>query len=356
MPRVRLPRLGSRARGEGDRPRPAARARARRAWAPVGRVGSAAAAECPSLHSSYGEDGGASGALGRRDHEGRSRTSPLGRADPGGSRPLARPDQGGCRTGQRRARAARLPTRRPDLGRREPHRRWRARRPVPDRRLPDRLGHLVEHDATRCSPRSPDRASTRTTTSTWASRRTTSSRRPCTLRRSTRSTKSAAGDGASRCLARGEGAGVRRRRQVGTDALDGRRPRHARSGVRAAMPPRCARASTRVRDTLAAARPDPARRHRRPAPGSTRTRSSLRACASCSPTRPASRSRAPADPFEAQAARDGDRRGFRSAETVAVSPTKVANDIRFLGSGPRAGLAEIALPELQKGARSCRAR
>ena len=35
--------------------------------------------------------------------------------------------------------------------------------------------------------------------------------------------------------------------------------------------------------------------------------------------------------------------------TVAVSLTKVANDIRFLGSGPRAGLAEIALPELQKG-------
>jgi fumarate hydratase class II len=36
-------------------------------------------------------------------------------------------------------------------------------------------------------------------------------------------------------------------------------------------------------------------------------------------------------------------------KTVAVSLTKVANDIRFLGSGPRAGLAEIALPELQKG-------
>ncbi len=36
-------------------------------------------------------------------------------------------------------------------------------------------------------------------------------------------------------------------------------------------------------------------------------------------------------------------------KTVAVSLTKIANDIRFLGSGPRAGLAEIALPELQKG-------
>jgi fumarate hydratase class II len=34
---------------------------------------------------------------------------------------------------------------------------------------------------------------------------------------------------------------------------------------------------------------------------------------------------------------------------VAVSLTKIANDIRLMGSGPRAGLAEIRLPELQKG-------
>jgi len=34
---------------------------------------------------------------------------------------------------------------------------------------------------------------------------------------------------------------------------------------------------------------------------------------------------------------------------VAVSLTKVANDLRYLGSGPRAGLAELSLPELQKG-------
>ena len=36
-------------------------------------------------------------------------------------------------------------------------------------------------------------------------------------------------------------------------------------------------------------------------------------------------------------------------KVVAVSLTKIANDIRLMGSGPRAGLAEIALPELQKG-------
>jgi fumarate hydratase, class II len=57
----------------------------------------------------------------------------------------------------------------------------------------------------------------------------------------------------------------------------------------------------------------------------------------------------PADPFEAQAARDGIVEASGALKTVAVSLTKVANDIRFLGSGPRAGLGEIALPELQKG-------
>jgi fumarate hydratase, class II len=58
---------------------------------------------------------------------------------------------------------------------------------------------------------------------------------------------------------------------------------------------------------------------------------------------------APADPFEAQAARDGIVETSGALKTVAVSLTKVANDIRYLGSGPRAGLAEIFLPELQKG-------
>jgi fumarate hydratase class II len=58
---------------------------------------------------------------------------------------------------------------------------------------------------------------------------------------------------------------------------------------------------------------------------------------------------APADPFEAQAARDGIVEVSGALKTVAVSLTKIANDIRYLGSGPRAGLAEIFLPELQKG-------
>ncbi len=58
---------------------------------------------------------------------------------------------------------------------------------------------------------------------------------------------------------------------------------------------------------------------------------------------------APADPFEAQAARDGLVETSGALKTVAVSLTKIANDLRWMGSGPRAGLAEIFLPELQKG-------
>jgi fumarate hydratase, class II len=57
----------------------------------------------------------------------------------------------------------------------------------------------------------------------------------------------------------------------------------------------------------------------------------------------------PADAFEAQSARDGLVELSGALKTVAVSLTKIANDIRLMGSGPRAGLAEIVLPELQKG-------
>jgi len=58
---------------------------------------------------------------------------------------------------------------------------------------------------------------------------------------------------------------------------------------------------------------------------------------------------APADPFEAQAARDALVEASGALKVVAVSYTKIANDIRLMGSGPRAGLAELFLPELQKG-------
>jgi len=57
----------------------------------------------------------------------------------------------------------------------------------------------------------------------------------------------------------------------------------------------------------------------------------------------------PAHPFEAQGARDALVELSGALKTVAVSCTKIANDIRWMGSGPRAGLAEVFLPELQKG-------
>ncbi len=57
----------------------------------------------------------------------------------------------------------------------------------------------------------------------------------------------------------------------------------------------------------------------------------------------------PADPFESQAARDALVEASGALKVVAVSLTKIANDLRLMGSGPRAGLAEVFLPELQKG-------
>ena len=58
---------------------------------------------------------------------------------------------------------------------------------------------------------------------------------------------------------------------------------------------------------------------------------------------------APADPFEAQGNRDALVELSGALKVVAVSLTKIANDLALMGSGPRAGLAEMRLPELQKG-------
>src|SRR5215216_1397457 len=53
--------------------------------------------------------------------------------------------------------------------------------------------------------------------------------------------------------------------------------------------------------------------------------------------------------FQAQSAMDGTVFASGALKTVAVSLMKISNDIRWLGSGPRAGLGEIALPEVQPG-------
>jgi fumarate hydratase class II len=59
--------------------------------------------------------------------------------------------------------------------------------------------------------------------------------------------------------------------------------------------------------------------------------------------------RAPEDPFEAQGNRDALVELSGALKVIAVSLTKIANDLALMGSGPRAGLGEILLPELQKG-------
>ncbi|KAB8182283.1 class II fumarate hydratase [Microbispora catharanthi] len=55
------------------------------------------------------------------------------------------------------------------------------------------------------------------------------------------------------------------------------------------------------------------------------------------------------DHFEAQGARDGLVELSGMLKVIAVSLNKIANDLRWMGSGPRAGLAEINLPDLQPG-------
>jgi fumarate hydratase class II len=56
-----------------------------------------------------------------------------------------------------------------------------------------------------------------------------------------------------------------------------------------------------------------------------------------------------ANHFEAQAARDAVVQASGSLKTLAVSLIKIANDLRWLASGPRCGIGEILIPDLQPG-------
>ncbi|MHB8657008.1 MAG: class II fumarate hydratase [Solirubrobacteraceae bacterium] len=58
---------------------------------------------------------------------------------------------------------------------------------------------------------------------------------------------------------------------------------------------------------------------------------------------------APEDPFEAQGNRDALVELSGALKVIAVSMTKIAGDLALMGSGPRAGIGELFLPELQKG-------
>jgi fumarate hydratase, class II len=58
---------------------------------------------------------------------------------------------------------------------------------------------------------------------------------------------------------------------------------------------------------------------------------------------------APEDPFEAQGNRDALVELSGALKVIAVSLTKISGDLALMGSGPRAGIGELFLPELQKG-------
>ena len=142
---------------------------------------------------------------------------------------------------------------------------------------------------------------------------------------------------------------VQERRQGRPHPPDGRGAGHARPGVRRlrrADPPRPGADRVGARRTSGRSRSAAPR----PAPASTRTRSSPRASASKLKADSKLKQIAPpADPFEAQANRDALVELSGALKVVAVSLTKIAQDIALMGSGPRAGIGELFLPELQKG-------
>ena len=103
------------------------------------------------------------------------------------------------------------------------------------------------------------------------------------------------------------------------------------------------------RGRAAASRADPARRHRHRHRAQHASRVRPARAQRCSPRRSRLPIAAPLDHFEAQASRDALIETSGALKVVAASLTKIANDLRWMGSGPRAGLGELILPELQKG-------
>ena len=286
---------------------------------------------------------------GSRDGEGDRELPGVRRADPAPGRPLAGSDQGRRCARERRPRPARCGSRRAHRVRGRPGRCRGVRRPVSDRRLPDGVGHELEHERQRGDRRArgrrraperprehgpvlerrlplggaPRRACSSSPIS--CSRRSSSSPPPSSGRRpsSTTSSSPAARISWTRCP-------VTLGQEFGGYAAQ------VRQGI------------ARMRDAMPRLGQIPL--------GGTATGTGLN-------THPefAARVRgylsadtglaisAPVDHFEAQAARDGLVEASGALKVVAVSLTKIANDLRLMGSGPRAGLAEIFLPELQKG-------
>ena len=200
---------------------------------------------------------------GVRNDKGGCEFSGLRRADSGARRSLARPHQGRGGARERRARAPRRGQGAAHRRRGDADRQRRARRPVSDRRLPDGLGHVVEHERERGDRLARGRRRPRERRRQHGpvvQRRLPVRRPPCRARRDRERAASGARD--ARDVARGEGARVRRRRQVGPHPLDGRGARDARPGVRRLRGAGASGHRARARHA-AEARPDSARRNGR---------------------------------------------------------------------------------------------
>ena len=151
-----------------------------------------------------------------------------------------------------------------------------------------------------------------------------------------------------RGVAGAQGGRVRRRRQGRAHAPHGRHAGHPRTGVRRVC------GSGPVLGGAARRRSFPGwpscrSAARRSGPASTRRRGSPRRSSTCSSTRPACRCGRPGTTSRRRAARDGLVEASGALKTVAVSLYKICNDLRWMGSGPRAGLGEILIPDLQPG-------
>ncbi len=148
---------------------------------------------------------------------------------------------------------------------------------------------------------------------------------------------------------RAQGEELPERRQVGAHAPDGRRARDARPGVRGLRRADRARAGARRRRRSCTSGRS---RSAAPRPGTglnTHPRFAEKVRARLRRESGLKQIAAPLDPFEAQANRDALVELSGALKVLAVSLTKIAGDLALMGSGPRAGIGELLLPELQKG-------
>ena len=152
---------------------------------------------------------------------------------------------------------------------------------------------------------------------------------------------------AAREQLRRQGRGVQGPRQVRPHAPDGRRPGHARPGVRRlrgadpARPPAVENALPQVAQIpLGGTATGTGLNTHKDFAAKVREKLSADTGLTIS---------APEDPFEAQGNRDALVELSGALKVVAVSLIKIAGDLALMGSGPRVGIGEIFLPELQKG-------